>query len=145
MNLIVLKLTSYTFGIINEEKVASKSKHKTKKFEKIKRKAQMEQRKCQKKAFHATQPNPPFPQRSMMSAAHTPTLPIGHAAALLSQSFFLYLQSHANLTNHSPIFPSCHLLNSSNQLRLTASISKYLVSIPKNTPAKHTCHTVSMH
>jgi len=28
------------------------------------------------------QPNPPFPQRSMMSAA--PTLPIGHATALLS-------------------------------------------------------------
>jgi len=31
------------------------------------------------------QPNPPFPpQRSMMSGAHTPTLPIGHATALLS-------------------------------------------------------------
>jgi hypothetical protein len=59
MNLFVLKLTSYTFGIIDEEKVASKSKHKTKKFEKIKRKAQTEQRKCQKKAFHATQPTIP--------------------------------------------------------------------------------------
>jgi len=36
MNLFVLKLTSYTFGIIDEEKVASKSKHRTKKFENIK-------------------------------------------------------------------------------------------------------------